>query len=145
MNDNLQFLQDYTMEILQYEYAKEKFDTHKAYYYIEHLITPAIENISKKILPYTSNHRIKRTPMQVELVFDTPVISDNVFSVAVNYEMTEIVFYMHAPAAYSETKVLDIGDPNIFNAQDIWLEFAKMLTDRKKGLDESFVPSSEKE
>ena len=83
--------------------------------------------------------------MQVELVFDTPVISDNVFSVAVNYEMTEIVFYMHAPSAHSETKVLGIDDPNIFNEQDIWLEFAQMLTARKKGLDENFIPSAEKE
>ncbi|ARE67008.1 hypothetical protein [Moraxella catarrhalis] len=144
MADNLQYLQDYTIEILQYEYAKEKFDQHKAYYYVEHLITPVIESISNKILPYTSNHRIKRSPMQVELVFDTPVVSDNIFSVAVNYEMTEIVFYLHSPSLHIETKTLSIEDPNVFNEQDIWLEFARMLTDRKKGLDQNFLPSDEK-
>lgn len=58
--------------------------------------------------------------------------------------MTEIVFYLHSPSLHIETKTLSIEDPNVFNEQDIWLEFARMLTDRKKGLDQNFLPSDEK-
>lgn len=134
----LLFLQDYTIELLQYERSEQLINGDKAFYYIDNLVTPALHNIASKIAQYTSNHRFKRSPMQIELVFDTPLVSDNVFSIFVNREMTEIVFYMHSPSVYSETKTLAIKDPTVFNEQDIWLEFAKMLAERKVSLEQEF-------
>lgn len=134
----LQFLQDYTVELLQYEQSEQLINGTKAFYYIDNLVTPAVQNIANKIAPYTSNHRFKRSPMQIELVFDTPLVSENVFSIFVNNEMTEIVFYMHSPAVYSETKTLTINDPTVFNEQDIWLEFVKMMSDRRVSLEQEF-------
>lgn len=139
MNDNLRYLQDCAAEILQYEHTKHNFDDCKAHYYIEKLVKTVILDISNKLAQYISNSRIRQSPLQIELLFDTPLVSDNIFSVVVNHDLDEIVFYMHSPATYTQTNKFSIENPDDFKAQDVWLEFVSMLMERSKGLSHSFI------
>lgn len=131
-NEHLPQIQQYILDTLSLE-STDEIANIKSIKYIDHCIVPTLHDIGKFL---GDNYQIEHSPTRATLNFATPRVSGNSFSVYVSADLSSITFDYYSESLFSDSVQMNIENPNIFNPQDVWLEFAKFLQKRVESFQE---------
>lgn len=132
MNEHIKQIQQYILDTLLLE-SSDEIANLKSVKYVEHCIVPTLNDIGQFL---QTSYQIEHSPTRATLNFSTPRVSENSFSVYVSADLSLITFDYYAESLISDSIQMQIEDPNIFNPQDVWLEFAKFLQKRQESFQE---------